>query len=156
MIPFSTLLIIFPSRMATLRNKRKLAALNKENCEEHPRSNLTRNTNVHRSREDYVTQVGEEIEGRTTKKLSVEFSRMESRILSAFSRLDEFLLNPLIQGHSTTTPEIFRNELSTNQGTDEDGFQSDPHPEARVSQSQTTQVYGLEDAYDRNVYSQKK
>ena len=24
----------------TTRNKRKLAALNKENCEEHPRSNL--------------------------------------------------------------------------------------------------------------------
>ena len=55
--------------MAT-RNKRKLAALNKENCEEHPRSNLAQNSNVPRSQEDYITQVSEEIEGRVTKKLS--------------------------------------------------------------------------------------
>ena len=53
--------------METLRNKRKLAALNKENCEEHPRSNLPQNSNVPRSQEDYITQVSEEIEGRVTK-----------------------------------------------------------------------------------------
>ena len=53
--------------MATLRNKRKLAALNKENSEEHPRSNLAQNPNVPRSQEDYITQVSEEIEGRVTK-----------------------------------------------------------------------------------------
>ena len=54
--------------MAT-RNK-KMAALNKENCEEHLRSNLASNSNVPRSQEDYITQVSEEIEGRVTKKLS--------------------------------------------------------------------------------------
>ena len=54
------------------RNKKKLAALNKENCEEHPRSNLAQNSNVPRSQEDYITQVSEEIEGRVTKKLSQE------------------------------------------------------------------------------------
>ena len=37
--------------MAT-RNKRKLAALKKENREEHPRSNLVQNSNVPRSQED--------------------------------------------------------------------------------------------------------
>ena len=42
--------------MAT-RNKRKLAALNKEICEEHPRSNLAQNSNVPRSQEDYIGQV---------------------------------------------------------------------------------------------------
>ena len=47
--------------MAT-RNKRKLAALNKENCEEHPRSNLAQNLNAPRSQEDYITQVSEEID----------------------------------------------------------------------------------------------
>ena len=52
--------------MAT-RNERKLAALNKENCEEHPRSNMAQNSNVPRSQEDYITQVSEEIEGRVTK-----------------------------------------------------------------------------------------
>ena len=45
-------------RMAT-RNKRKLAALNKENCEEHPRSNLASISNVPKSQEDYITQVSE-------------------------------------------------------------------------------------------------
>ena len=101
--------------MAT-RNKRKLAALNKENCEEHPRSNLASNSNVPRSQEDYITQVSEEIEGRVTKRLSQEFSRTENRILGALARLDDFLMNPLLQGHSGTTPETSRNVFSINQG----------------------------------------
>ena len=54
--------------MAT-RIKKKLAALNKENYEEHPRSNLAQNSNVPRSQEDYITQVSEEIEGTVTKKI---------------------------------------------------------------------------------------
>ena len=89
--------------MAT-RNKRKLAALNKENCEEHPRSNLAQNANVPRSQEDYITQVSEEIEGRVTKKLSQDFSTTEIRLLGALARLDDFLMNPLLQG----TPEPLR------------------------------------------------
>ena len=115
--------------MAT-RNKSKLAALNKENCEEHPRSNLTQNSNIPRSQEDYITQVSEEIEGRVTKKLSQEFSRTENRILGALARLDDFLMNPLLQGHSGTTPETSRNVFSINQGANEDDSESDPHPEA--------------------------
>ena len=67
--------------MATPKNKIKLAALIKENCEEHPRRNLAQNSNVPRSQGDYITQVSEVIEGRVTKKLSQEFSRTENRIL---------------------------------------------------------------------------
>ena len=85
--------------MAT-RNKGKLAALNKEKCEEHPRNSMGQNSNVPRSQEDYITQVSEEIEGRVTKKLSQEFSRTENRILGALARLDDFLLHPLLEGHS--------------------------------------------------------
>ena len=115
--------------MAT-RNKRKLTALNKENCGEHPRGNLASNSNLPRSQEDYITQVSEEIEGRVTKSLSQEFSRTENRILGALARLDDFLLNPLLQGHSGTTPEASRNVFSISQGTNEDDSQSKPHPEA--------------------------
>ena len=115
--------------MAT-RNKRKLAAFNKENCEEHPRSNLATNSNVPRSQEDYKTQVSEEIEGRVTKKLSQEFSSTENRILGALARLDDFLMNPLLQGHSRTTPEASPNVFTINRGTSEDDSQSNPHPEA--------------------------
>ena len=124
------------------RNKRKLAALNKENCEEHPRSNLVQNSNVPRSQEDYITQVSEEIEGRVTKKLSQEFSRTEDRILGALARLDEFLMNPLLQGHSEITPETSRNMFSINQGTNEDDYQSNPHPEVGLLTS------GREDRHD--------
>ena len=115
--------------MAT-RNKRKLAALKRENCEEHPRSNLAQNSNVPRSQEDYITQGSEEVEGRVTKKLSQEFSRTENRILGALARLDDFFMNPLFQGHSGTTPETSQNLFSINQGTNEDDSQSNPHPEA--------------------------
>ena len=69
----------------TTRNKRKLAALNKENCEEHPRSNLAQNSGAPRSQEEYITQISEEIEGRVTKRLSKEFNRTENRILGALA-----------------------------------------------------------------------
>ena len=64
--------------MAPLRNKRELAELNKEKCEEHPRSNLAQNSDVPKSQEDYITQFSEEIEGRVTRKLSQEFSRRKT------------------------------------------------------------------------------
>ena len=130
--------------MATPRNKNKVAALNKENCEEHPRSNMAQNSNFLRSQEDYITQVSEETVGRVTKKLSQEFTRTESRILGALSLLDDFLVNPLIQSHSETAPKTSRNAFGTNQGTNEDNSQSDPHPEAGIFRSQTTQNSGPE------------
>ena len=136
--------------MAT-QNKRKLAALKKENCEEHPRSNLAQNSNVPRQQEDYITQVSEEIEGRVIKRLSKEFSRTEKRILGALARLNVFFMNPLLQGHSETTPEPSRNALSTSQGTNEDDFQNDPHPEAGLFHGQMTQNSGPEDGHDNII-----
>ena len=135
--------------MAT-RNKTKLAALNKENCEEHPRSNLTQNSAAPRSQEDYITQVSEEIKGRVTKKLSQEFSRTENRILGSLARLDGFLMNPLLQSHSGNTPETSGNTFNTNQGTNEDDPQSDPHPEAGSFGSQMIQNSGQETCCDIN------
>ena len=134
--------------MATLRNKRKLAALNKENCEEDPTSNLAQNSNVPRSQEDYITQVSERIEERVTKKLSQEFSRTENRILGALTRVDDFLMNPLIQGHSGNAPEISRNAFSIGQGSNEDDSQSNLHPEAGIFDNQMTQNSGPEDGHD--------
>ena len=105
----SQLRSIFPSKLATLRNKRKLAAVTRETQEEHPRNGQSRNTSVPRTNEEYITQISEEIEGRVTKKLSQKLSRTESRILGALSKLDEFLLNQQVQMHSGTVPETFRN-----------------------------------------------
>ena len=123
--------------MATLRNKRKLAAVTREKQEENLRNGQSRNTSVLRINEEYITQVSEQIEGRVTKKLSQEFSRTESRILGALSKLDEFLLNQKIRTHSATVPGTFRNTNVENQGTNEDDSQSDPHPEVGPSVCQS-------------------
>ena len=79
--------------------------------------------------------------------LSKEFSRTENPILGALARLDNFLMNPLIQGHSGTTPEMSRNAFITNQGTNEDDSPSEPHPEAGIFGNQTMQNSGQEDQY---------
>ena len=130
--------------MATLRNKRKLAAVTRETQEENPRNGQSRNTSVPRINEEYITQVSEEIEGRITKKLSQEFNRIESRISDALSKLDEFLSNQQIQTYSETVPGTFPNTNVENQGTNEDDSQSDPHPEGGLFRSQTTQNSGPE------------
>ena len=131
-----------------MRNKSKLAALKKENHEELSRRNFAQNSSAPRSQGDYITQVSEEIEGRVTKKLSQEFSRTENCILGALARLDDFLMNPLIQGHSGTTPETSRNAFGTNQGTNEDDSQGDPHREAGIVCSQAVQNSDPEVGHD--------
>ena len=133
--------------MAT-RNKRILAALIKKICEQQLRSNLAQNSNALRSQEDYITQISEETEGRVTERLSKEFSRTENRILGALAPLDNFPMNPLLQGHSGTTPEPSRNALCTSQGTNEDDSQNDLHPEAGLFHGQMTQNSGQEDGHD--------
>ena len=105
-------------------------------------------SNVPRSQEDYITRASEEIEGRITKKLSQEFSRTENRILGALARLDSFLMNSLLHGHSGTAPETSRNAFSTNQGTNEDESESDPHPEAGTFGNQTMRNSGPEEGHD--------
>ena len=130
--------------MATLRNKRKLAAVTRETQEEHPRNGQSRNTSVPRINEEHITQLSEQMEGRVTKTLSQEISRTESRILGALSKLDEFLLNQQIRTHSGTVPKTFRNTNVDNQGTNEDDCMSDPLSEAGLFRSQTTQNSGQE------------
>ena len=57
-------------------------------------------------------------------------------------------MNPLIQGHSGITPEMSRNAISTNRGTNQDDSQSDPHPEAGIFSNQMTQNSGPKDDRD--------
>ena len=136
----------------TTRNKRNLAALDKENCEEYPRSNLAQNSGAPRSQEDYTTQASEEIEGRVTKRLSKEFSRTKNCILGALARLDGLLMNPLLPGRSGTTPEPTGIALNTSQGMNEDDSQNDLHPEAGLFHRQMTRNSGPEDGHDNILY----
>ena len=57
-------------------------------------------------------------------------------------------MNPLLPGHSGTTPEPTRNTSHNNQGTNEDGSQNDPHPEAGLFHAQTTRNASLEYGHD--------
>ena len=55
-----------PLEMATLRNKRRVAAVSRE-TQEHPRHSQSQNTSFPGITEEYITQVSEEIEGNVTK-----------------------------------------------------------------------------------------
>ena len=102
--------------MATLRNRRRVAAVSRETPES------TKNSRVQSTldpdlTQDYISQVSEEIEGRVTRKLSEEFSKTESRILGALSKLDEFLLNPQVRTCSVAVQGPSRNANSKNRET---------------------------------------
>ena len=113
--------------MATLRNKRKLAAVSRE-APEGSSSSRGRNVLDPELTQDYISQVSEEIEGRVTKKLSKKFNKTESRILGALSKLDEFVLNLQVR-----TCSVFqgasRNANSGNRETHGDRSSNDPYPE---------------------------
>ena len=81
-----------------------------------------------------------EIESGVTKKLSKEFSKTESRILDALSRRNEFLLNPLILGHSKSAPGTSQNTYGRSQGTNEDDSESDSHPEAGIPRTRLRKI----------------
>ena len=94
--------------MATLRNKKKLAAVSRE-MPDGSRSSRAQIVLDPELSQDYISQVSEEIEGRVTKKFSKEFSKTESRILGALSKLDEFLPNPQVRNCSVAVQGTSRN-----------------------------------------------
>ena len=114
--------------MTPLRNKRKLAAVSRE-TPEGSRSSRGQNVLDPELTQDYISQVSEEIEVRVTKKLFKEFSKTESRILGALSKLDEFLLNPQVRTCSVAVQGTSRNANSENRETHGDRSSDDPYPE---------------------------
>ena len=114
--------------MATLGNKKKLASVSRE-TPEGSRSSRAQNVLDPELTQDYISQVSEEIEGRVTKKLSKEFSKTESRILGALSKLDELLLNPQVRTCSVAVPGSSLNNNSENRETTGDSSSDDPYPE---------------------------
>ena len=129
--------------MATLRNKRKLAAVSRETPE------ITTNTQLQNTldpemAQEYISQVSEEIEGRITKKFSKEFSRTESRILGALSKLDEFLLNPQVRTCSVAVLGASRNNESENRESTGDCFLNDPCAEVVFSSNHSGNPNGSE------------
>ena len=118
--------------MATLRTKRKLAAVSRE-TPENTRNSQSQTTLDPEMAQEYMSQVSEEIEGRVTKKLLKEFSRRESRVLGALSKLDEIPLNPQVRSSSVAVPGTSRNSKSENGEPTGDRSLDDPCPEVRFS-----------------------
>ena len=114
--------------MATLRNKKKLAAVSRE-TPEGSGSSRAQNVLDPELTQDYISQVSEEIEGRVTKNLSKEISETELRILGALSKLDEFLLNPQVRTCSVAVPGTSRNTNWENRETTGDRSSVNPYPE---------------------------
>ena len=114
--------------MATLRNKRNLAAVSRKTPEGR-RSSTGQNVLDPELTQEYISQVSEEIEGRLTKKLSKDFSKTESRILGALSKLDEFLLNPQVRTCSVAVQGTSRKANSENREIHGDRSSDDPYPE---------------------------
>ena len=77
-----------------------------------------------------ISQVFEEIEREVTDKLSKEFSRRDSRILGALSKLDEFLLNQQVRTCSIAVAGTSRNNDSENREPTGDRSIGDACPEA--------------------------
>ena len=92
-------------------------------------TNLAQNSDVPRSQGEYITQVSEVIEGKVTKMLTQEFIGRESRTLGALRRFDDFLQNPLVQGHPGSTPGTSRITLGANHGKIGDDSECNPNPE---------------------------
>ena len=129
---FTTDRIFSLSRRATLGNKRKLAIVSRK-TPENTNNTQSRNTIDPEMAQEYFSQVSEENEGRGTKKLSKEFSRTESRILGALSKLDVFILNPQFRTCSVAVPGTSRNSYSENREPTGDRSLDDPCPEMRCS-----------------------
>ena len=106
--------------------------------------------------EEYITQVSEEIEGKVTGKLSQEFSRTESCILSALSKLDEFLLNPQVRTCSVAVPGTSRNNNSENRETTWDRSLNDSCPEAVFSACHCSKlIHSEQEENHRNSHLRK-
>ena len=139
--------------MATLRSKRKLAAVSRETPENN-RKTQSRNTIDPEMAQEYFSQVSEEIEGRVTKKISKELSRTESCILGALSKLDDFLLNPQVRTCSEAVPGAPRNSNSENRETTGDRSSDDPCPEVRYSSHLSGQLNSPEaETYSHTITS---
>ena len=118
--------------MATLKNKKKLAAVSRETPEntKNTQSQITLDQGM---AQEYISQVSEEIEGRVTEKLSKDFSRTESSILGTSSKLDDFLVNPQVWTCSVVVPGTSRyNDLENREPTGDRSL-GDPHPDAVFS-----------------------
>ena len=113
--------------MATLRNKRKLAAAREEHLK--IRGTINRKTRlIQKLLKSTSPRFLKSLNGGSPKKLSKKFSRTESRISGALSKLDEILLNPQVWTCCVAFPRTSRNNDRKNWDSSGDRSFGDPVP----------------------------
>ena len=118
--------LFFPSNRYLARKKKKLAAVNTDSWEEHPRNNMSWDTDVPRVNEETNTQVSKQIKRRILKKLYQKIRQTVGRIVGAFSKLDEFLLSLYFRVQSVELPGVMTGKTWNRT---KNHFQDDPNPE---------------------------
>ena len=87
-----------------------------------------------------------------TEKFSKEFSRTESGILGALSKLDEFLLNPQVRTCSVAVPGTSRSNEPENREPIGDRSLGDPCPEAVFSACHPSHLNDSEQEETHHIY----
>ena len=120
--------------MATLMNKRKIAAVSRDTPGMRVPRRFSHRTRLNRKwLKNTSPMFLRRSKGGQLKKLSNEFGRKEYRILGALSKLDKFLLNPQTRNCSVAVLGTSRNSNSENREPTGDRSLNDPCPEARFS-----------------------
>ena len=89
------------------------------------------------------------------KKLSPEFSRTESRLLGALSKLDEFLLNLQVRTCSVAFPRTSPNNDSENRESTRDRSLNDSYPEVELSACRTSKLTDSDPEETSHTYKGK-
>ena len=118
--------------MTTLRNKWRLIDVSRK-THDHSRNSQWQDTSVPGNIDGYITEISAEIDGRLTKKLPQELSSTDSRTLGALSKLENFLLNPLVGTLSGTIPGTSQIYDLENREPAGDRSQKDRYPEVKLS-----------------------
>ena len=105
---------------------------------------------------EYISQVSEEVEWMVNKKLSKEFSRTDSRLLGALSKLDELLLNTQVRTCSVAVPGTSRNSGSENRVSTGDRSLGDLCPEAVFSTYHSSNLNDSKQEETHHKYLSKK
>ena len=100
-----------------------------------------------------MSHVSGKIEKRVTKKLSKEIGRTESRILSALSMLDGFLLNPQVRNFSLAVPRTCRNSGSENREPTGDRFAGNSCPAVVFSTYHSSNINDSEQEETHHIVS---
>ena len=107
-----------------MKNQQKLAGVSRK-TQENARNSQAENIFGPGMTRECITQVSDQIESRVTEKLSQDFSRTESRILGALSKLDELHLNSQLRTCTGTVQGTSRCNVFENREPTGDRSQND-------------------------------